>query len=323
MSRLGLAWLSMLVVLMFGSQALADEAKFQAWLGEFKQHAVREGIPPEVVEKAFEGITENLDVVKLDRKQPENKITLTRYLTNTISERRIRIGREMLDEHRELLERISNQYGVQPKYIVALWAIESDFGNYTGNYVLVESLATLAYEGRRAKFFSKELLYALRILQEEKLEPGALTGSWAGAMGQCQFMPSTYLNYAADGDGDGDRDIWSSEADVFASIASYLNALGWNEAEEWGHAAAPPADFNAAEADIKTGHSATYWQKRGLRMEDGAQIAGGEGVRYAIYPGTSEEGLLLITDNYKALLEWNRSRYFATAVGTLADAIGG
>jgi membrane-bound lytic murein transglycosylase B len=322
MSRVSLGILGLLVMIMFGTHAHADEAKFQAWLSEFKVKAAREGIAKETLDRAFDGISENLDVVALDRKQPEKKITLTRYLQNTISERRIRIGREKLAEHRELLQAISLKYGVQPKFIVALWGIESDFGNYTGGFMLTESLATLAYEGRRASFFSKELIAALRIMENEKLTPEEMTGSWAGAMGQCQFMPSTYLSYAADGDGDGDRDIWTSEADVFASIANYLQSLDWDDTQGWGKYVELPADFKTAEADIKTGQSATYWRKRGLRYTDDGQIAGDDTILYAIYPGTEEEGALLITGNFQALLEWNRSRYFATAVGTLADAIG-
>ncbi len=311
-----------LVVLMFGTTARAQGDGFQQWLTKFKAHAVEEGISPDLVEAAFANVTENADVVELDQKQPEKKITLARYLKNTVSERRIGIGRQKLEEHKELLNAISRKYGVQPKYIVALWGIESDFGNYTGNYQLTEALATLAYEGRRAKFFSKELLATLRILQEEGMSPSTLTGSWAGAMGQCQFMPSTYLKHAADGDGDGDRDIWNSEADIFASIASYLHDLGWDDNEEWGMKANFPPSFKPKEADITIGRSATYWRKRGLVDAQGLQIAGGDQLLYAIYPGTADEGELLVTNNYKALLEWNRSRYFATAVGTLADAIG-
>jgi membrane-bound lytic murein transglycosylase B len=321
MQRLGLAMFGMLVVLMFGTAAHADEANFQEWLVGFKHKAKAAGVSPQVVDSAFEGISENEEVIKLDRKQPEKKISLRRYLNNTISERRIEKGRQMMGEYREILEQIGRKYGVQPKYIVALWAIETDYGSNTGGFSLVESLATLAYEGRRADFFSKELISALKIMEAEGLSADELTGSWAGAMGQCQFMPSTYLRYAADGNGDGKRDIWNNTPDVFASIANYLDALGWNDSLEWGYAVSVPADFKRGEANIKHSKPSSHWRARGL-MVDGNPVGNDTTPLYAIYPDANAEDVLLVTENFQAILNWNRSRYFATAVGTLADQFG-
>ena len=326
MSRRYLALLSLLITLMFGATARANDAGFDGWLENFKASAKEQGISPQVVDDALTGLTANDDVIALDGKQPENKITLARYLKNTISKRRIEKGQQMLREYRDTLAQISRRYGVQPKYIVALWAIESDFGDHKGDFSVVQSLATLAYEGRRAEFFSKELIAALKILDAEHLHSDALTGSWAGAMGDCQFMPSTYLSYAADGNGDGRRDIWNTPPDVFASIANYLHALGWNAQQGWGHAANFPDSLAEGDIGLTQSHSADYWRKAGLTYRtaddevDGAPR--GKTELYAIYSSTPEDGAYLVTDNYKALLQWNRSRYFATAVGTLADAIG-
>lgn len=322
MHRICLMTLCLLAVAAFGVGARADEAKFQEWVATFKQQAIAEGISANIVDAAFANVSEDEAIIELDQKQPEKNLNLQQYLNNLVTKKRIEIGRQMMREHHVLLAKISRTYGVQPKYIVALWGIESNYGKIRGKHELVESLATLAYEGRRAEFFSKELLAALKIMQEEGLAPEQVTGSWAGAMGQCQFMPRTYLKHAADGNGDGKRDIWNTEADVFASIASYLNALGWDDNEEWGYDAKFPEGFEQSDADITVGESATHWQKHGLTRRDGSEIAGGDQILYAIYPGTAEEGALLVTNNYKALLDWNRSRYFATAVARLADAIG-
>lgn len=295
---------------------------FDQWLASFKARAAEQGIPAPVIEDAFAGIEPDDQVVELDRKQPENKVSLQTYLRNTITPRRVRQGKAFMAEHRELLGKISARYHVPPKYIVALWGIESDFGNNKGNFSVVQSLATLAYEGRRADFFANQLMAALKILAKENMPSSDLSGSWAGAMGDCQFMPTTYLDYAADGDGDGKRDIWNNPADIFASIANYLHSLGWQRQTGWGYAVRVPKNFTAAEADIKHAETFKHWRKRGLTYADGKPLPKSQALRYAIYPGAEEDGVYLVTENYQAILQWNRSRYFATAVGMLADQIG-
>ncbi len=316
------------MVLSLVTPAQAVLPTYDRWLESFKARAIAEGVSPRVLEDALAGVTPDDTVVALDNKQPEKKITFSRYLTNTISQRRINMGREMMQEHREVLARVSETYGVPAKYIIALWAIESDFGNNKGDFSVVQSLATLAYEGRRAEFFTKELIAALKIIEAENISPSELRGSWAGAMGNCQFMPSTYLRFAVDGNGDGHRDIWNSTEDTFASIAHYLQSLGWDRHQPWGRAVHVPADFRAAEANIKHGQSASYWRKRGLTYKNAINADGDRKIQrgkeklYAIYPGTEDEGVYLVSENFQALLQWNRSRYFATSVGKLADAIG-
>ncbi len=295
---------------------------FSSWLDDFKSRAAAQGIQSSVIEGALTGVELNERVLALDQKQPEGKISFTQYLRNTVSPERIRKGREMMLTHHAVLKKISNQYGVPAKYIVALWGIESNYSGFQGNFSVVESLATLAYEGRRAEFFSNELLAALKIITVEKIEPSTLTGSWAGAMGGCQFMPSTYLKYAADGDGDGHRDIWQNPADVMASTANYLSGLGWDKSIAWGKNVKFPDDFKTEEADIKHARSKDEWRKRGIKLAGGKTLPGANINLYAIYPGTPDEGEYLVSENFQRLLQWNYSRYFATAVGILADHIG-
>ena len=321
--RLALVVLS-LVALLASVPARAQDDDFNRWLEQFKDKARAEGIRNSTLDAAFDGLTPDDEVVRLDQKQPEKKITLTRYLQNTITPRRVEKARRMMEENRTALTEVSRRYGVQPQYIVALWAIESDFGNNKGNFSVVQSLATLAYEGRRAEFFGKELIAALKIIENENIRPDELTGSWAGAMGDCQFMPSTFLRHAVDGNNDGHRDIWNTNADIFASVANYLHSLGWNAQAGWGHRVNLPAHFNPAHADIKVGKPNSYWRKQGMTYYGAShkKLPQDESIRYAMYPGAEDEGVYLVTENYKALLQWNRSRYFATAVGKLADAIG-
>ncbi len=246
--------------------AAANEQPFETWLFELRDEAVQKGLRPALVDEALDGISPIDRVIELDRKQPESTMTMQKYLQNVLPESRINKAQELYEENRELLDKVSREYGVQPQYIVALWGIESNFGERMGNFSIIEALATLAYDGRRSEYFRKELFNALTILDQGHISVPDMEGSWAGAMGQCQFMPTSFLRYAVDYDGDGKKDIWGTKADVFASIANYLSSEGWNGQKGWG-------------------------SKKN--------------------PG----------DNFNVLLRWNRSRYFATAVGMLADSI--
>lgn len=318
--------LLILGVMLKSAYAQRDDAAFSSWLDAFRSRAISQGMPSSLADEALSGLSLDTKVIELDQKQPENKLTLDEYLEKTVTARRIRTGRAMLHEHAAVLKRIAAKYHVQPEYILALWGIESDYGFHKGNFSVLQSLATLAYEGRRADFFSNELLAALRVLQQEDIAPDQLTGSWAGAMGDCQFIPSTYLQYAADGDNDGHRDIWNNPADIFASTANYLHALGWSDRIGWGEAMLVPDDVRESELDIKHAKPASYWTKRGFMGSDGNGrthgFGNGTNLLYGIKIGEGDN-YYMVTENYQALLQWNRSRYFATAVGTLADQIAG
>lgn len=321
---------SALLMVLAGASAHAQSTEFDSWLESFKTKAQRQGISPQTLNDALTGLEPDDSVIALDRKQPEGQITLEKYLKNTISARRVRVGRAMLREHADVLGEISKRYGVQPKYIVALWGIESDYGNYQGNFSVVQSLATLAFEGRRADFFAAELMAALRIMDKEGISRDELTGSWAGAMGNCQFMPSTYLRYAVDASGDGKRDIWHNEADTFASIANYLSSLGWDgKVDTMEPEVVDEGQLQASDAGLDNARSASAWGKLGLvtvsgRGDGKAMRPDGTRKLYAIYLSKDDEAEnkpSLVSENFKALLNWNRSRYFATAVSTLAEEI--
>lgn len=294
---------------------------FGLWVAEFKKEAIAQGISPELLERAFATMTPDERVIRLDRKQPEGTKTFTDYLAGAVSNTRIRQGRELLDTHRELLEKVAKDYGVQPRFIVALWGIETNYGGYTGNFSTVEALATLAYDGRRGEFFRKELLNALSIIQAGHITLAEMEGSWAGALGQCQFMPSSFLNFAVDYNQDGRKDIWNSLPDVFASIANYLKQSGWNDALTWGRLVSVPASTSDTLLDGKHFKTLAEWRKLGVTKSDGNELPDRDIEAALTTPGERAEGVYLIYRNYDVLLKWNRSRYFATAVGTLSDAI--
>ena len=281
----GLMILCALVVLgiMAGVAHAQVPADFSAWRDSFAAKAVEAGVPQQVIDSNLAPLVPDEDVIALDHKQPEDKLSFSDYVKHTVNARRIAKGRALMEENRALLHKVAKAYGVEPRYIVALWGMETDYGAHAGEYSVLSSLATLAYDGRRRDLFEGELIDALKIIASGQWTSDDLVGSWAGAMGNCQFMPSSYLKYAVDFDGDGKADIWNSLPDSFASIANYLHQSGWQPGIGWGHAS---------------------------DAED------------AIYPGEKDEGGYAVTDNYAVLLKWNRSRYFATSVGLLADQLG-
>jgi membrane-bound lytic murein transglycosylase B len=310
----------------FGSlePSAANPVDFQTWLKGVRNDAAARGIATRTLDEALAGLAPIARVLELDRRQPEVTMTFDEYMARVVNQSRIDTGRQRLAEHRELLEQIGARYGVQPRFILALWAVESDFGRITGNFSVIGALATLAYDGRRSAFFREELLQALRILDQGHITPGQMRGSWAGAMGQNQFMPSSFLAYAIDHDGDGRRDIWTSLPDVFASIANYLARVGWRDGEGWGRVVRLPDRFDRSLID----HSRVQmpigeWTALGISALDGRDLAGGTRSASLVAPGGTDGPVYMIFDNYRALLRWNRSIYFATAVGYLADQIGG
>jgi membrane-bound lytic murein transglycosylase B len=301
----------------------AAEQEFDAWLKGFRQEAIGKGIAASIVDQSLAGVAPIPRVLELDRRQPESTLTFDDYIARVVNPGRVESGRARLQEHRDLLDRVSRTYGVQPRFIVSLWGIETDFGRLTGNFSIISALATLAYDGRRSAFFREELLNALRIVAGRHVTPQELRGSWAGAMGQSQFMPSTYLAYAVDFDGDGKADIWGSRADVFASAANYLSKVGWRADETWGREVRVPAGFDRTLVDHnKVQKPLAEWQALGIRRVDGGDLPARELSASVVQPGGADGPSFLIYNNYRVLLRWNRSLYFATAVGFLADRIG-
>ncbi|WP_241967677.1 lytic murein transglycosylase [Pseudidiomarina insulisalsae] len=300
----------------------ADEAGFADYVEKIKAEALADGYSQATLDKAFAGAKFYQRAVSADKNQPEFKLTLDTYLPRAVPEWKAKQALEKYNEHKELLEEVGAKYGVQPRFIVALWGIETNFGGYTGGFDVVSALTTMAYEGRREEFFKKQLWQALTIIEEGHIDVEQMKGSWAGAMGQTQFMPSSFMAYAVDYDGDGRKDIWNSMGDVFASAANYLKNAGWRDDVTWGRQVQLPADFDESLASLKTKKSLAEWQALGVRRMDGSDLPQRADIEAAVVIPDDKEGrVYLAYANYDALMRWNRSHYFVAAVGYLSDRI--
>lgn len=306
-------------VLLAGAPA-AGHPGFTAWLEALRREAEQRGISAATLRAALDGLSPIPRVLELDRRQPEFTLTFADYLSRLVSTKRIEQGRERLAENRALLREVAGKYGVPPPVIVALWGLETDYGRTTGDFPVIGALATLAYNGRRSAFFREELLAALRILDRGYVSVPNLRGSWAGAMGQTQFLPSSFLRLAVDHDGDGRPDIWTSRPDIFASIANYLARAGWQPGETWGHPVRLPAGFDHS-AHRATARPLAAWRALGVRQADGRELPGQEAPASLVLPAAAADPAFLMLDNHHVLLRWNRSVFFATAAGLLADAL--
>lgn len=301
----------------------AEESDFATWLQGFRQEAQASGISSRTINLALADVMPIPRVIELDHKQPEFILTFAEYIARVVPQSRVDRGRELLAENRALLERIGATYGVQPRFIVALWGIESDFGRTVGDFPVIPALATLAYDGRRRDYFKGELLDALRILERGYIDLASLRGSWAGAMGQNQFMPSSYMRYAVDYEGKGQRDIWHNRADVFASTANYLAHEGWKGNETWGREVRLPPDFDMSLVGLPIRKTLPAWNAIGIRRTSGELLPETPLEGSIVLPGEEGGPAYLVYDNYRAIMKWNRSTFFATAVGILADRIEG
>lgn len=312
----------MVMTLVMTSPATALEGKgFDSWLTDFKAEAVAAGISPATLEQAFKGVTPDPEVIELDRRQPEFTQTFWRYLDQRVTRKRIEQGRALLKKHRPLLTKLKNRYGVQPHFLVAFWGLETNFGSYTGDKSVIRSLATLAFDTRRASFFRRELLDALRIIDQGHNTAEGLKGSWAGATGQLQFMPSTFSAYAVDGDGDGKLDIWQSYPDMFASAANYLKSVGWHGKEIWGREVRLPRGFDLALADLEIEKPIAEWQRLGVRKADGKNLPRASLKGSIVLPGGAKGPAFLVYRNFRSILVWNRSVLYALSVGQLSDQL--
>ncbi len=296
---------------------------FADWLAELKAEALQRGISAAILGDALDGIEPIPRVVELDRNQPEFTLTFQQYITRVAPDHRIATGRKKLAQNRTLLNAISQTYGVPPHMIVALWAIETDFGRLTGGFKVIPALATLAHDGRRSTFFRKELFNALTILDQGHIKSADMVGSWAGAMGQCQFMPSSFLNFAVDRDGDGRKDIWKTRADIFASAANLLAGNGWERGWTWGRPVRLPEVFDLGVEGLDKRKALAEWQALGIRRTDGRDLPKAAIDASLIMPDGPDGPVFLVYDNFRVILRWNRSDYFALTVGYLADRIAG
>ncbi|MBM3572125.1 MAG: lytic murein transglycosylase [Alphaproteobacteria bacterium] len=304
-----------------GRGVQANTVDFATWLKEVRAEALRLGYKPATLDAALKGVQPIARVLELDRKQPEFTLTFDQYVERVVNAQRIQTGQRRRDEHRQVLDEIGRRYRVPPQFIVALWGIETDFGRITGNFPVIAALATLAYDGRRAKFFRGELMQALKILDDGHIAAGEMRGSWAGAMGQSQFMPSSFNRFAVDYDGDGRRDIWHSQPDVFASIANYLSGSGWKIDQPWGVLVTVPASVDRKDADLSVQRSVAEWRAIGIQPADGRNLPAAAVAASVLAPGGPAGPAYLVTENFRTIMKWNRSIYFATATGLLADGI--
>lgn len=301
--------------------AQAQKQSVESWVAGFKKDARAQGISQKTLDAALVGFQPIAKIIRLDRHQPDGTTTFEKYMKSTLPPFRVNKGRKLYNEHRALLNDISAKYGVPGRFIIALWGKETSYGGYTGGYSVPHALATLAYDGRREEFFTTELVNALKIIDEGHITFKDMKGSWAGAMGQSQFMPTSFLKYAVDYNGDGRRDIWNTKADVFASIANYLSQEGWDDEFTWGRKVKLPEGFDKSLFDLKTFRPLSEYQKLGIRTEWGSELPSADLEAALITGGKGHGPAYLIYPNYNVILKWNYSRYFATAVGTLADRI--
>lgn len=300
-----------------------DKPSFEQYIAEFKLEASERGFSRRFLDNAFADIKFYQRAVASDKNQPEFKQTLDTYLSKRLPDWKVKRAIALYNEHAEVLKQVAQKYGVQPRFIVALWGVESNFGKLTGGYPVLSALATLAYEGRREALFRKQLYAALTILKEGHISKDEFKGSWAGAMGQSQFMPTSFLNYAQDFDGDSKKDIWTNHQDVFASIANFLATEGWDDSATWGRQVKLPENFDYKLTGLARDKmkSLADWQTLGVRRMDGRDLPDRELQASLIMPDDEKGRIYLVYDNFHTLMGWNRSTYFGASVGHLSDRI--
>jgi membrane-bound lytic murein transglycosylase B len=316
-------------------QADKNAAGFAVYVKGLRQEAEAAGYPKTLLDQVFPTLKFHHTVVKADKGQPEFVETLDTYLPKRVNAQRIKMAREAYQKYQAELAPISEKYGVPARFIVSLWGLESAFGRITGNYSVPSALATMAYEGRREAMFRREFFLALDILRDGHVTFASMKGSWAGAMGHTQFMPSAFMKYAQDGDGDGHKDIWTNRLDAFASIASYLKTEGWQNGQSWGRQVRLPKNFDYARVIPKGSKDRaqwlqwwrerelplSQWQKLGVRLADGSPLPTSAMKAAVVMPDDKDGRAYLAYPNYQVLMHWNRSYYFVSSVGYLADEI--
>lgn len=312
----------LLLFLVCSVVSAADQADdFSKWLSTFRTEALNSGISAETFDQAIGSYRPLAKIVKLDRSQPEFTQSVQNYMDKRVTPGQLRNGRKQLKTYPTWLGRVANSYGVPQRYLVALWGIETNYGRLTGNTPVAQALLTLAYDGRRGPYFRGELLDALQILEDHPILHARMKGSWAGAMGQCQFMPSSYRRFAVDADGSGTADIWSTVPDVLASAANYLNQSGWQRGQRWGRPVQLPHQFDTDLFGLDKRLSLKEWSEKGIRRKDGRSLPGSAMEGSLIQPDGPGSQAYIVYDNFRVILKWNRSVAFGLAVGTLADGL--
>lgn len=313
------AWFLLLAL---GVTSVNAKPTFDEYVSTLKEEAVTKGFSEQTIEDAFSTIKYRKKTIVHDKAQPERKkITLDAYIPRAIPDWKRQKASELYRKHSALLSEIGKEYGVQPRFIVALWGVETNFGNYTGNFPTLSAVATLAYDGRRETFFKKQFFAALQIIDEGHISATDMKGSWAGAMGQVQFMPTSFTAYAVDHDKDGKKDIWNNTADALASAANYLKQAGWDDRYTWGRQVQLPTNYDATVSGLKITKKLAEWKALGITTYEGKPLSTIDLDASLIMPDGPDGRIFLVYNNYKSIMKWNRSDYFATAVVHLSDSI--
>ncbi|SDU18206.1 lytic murein transglycosylase [Halopseudomonas salegens] len=305
------------------SSAVEQTVDFEQWLAGFRQRALTQGVDQDIIQQATRELSPDPAVIRADQHQPEFSRPVWEYLEGALSTIRINNGQLLLQEHADLLTAIEQRYGVDRHILVAIWGLESNFGGNMGNRKVVRSLATLAHQGRRPEFAETQLLAALTILQRGDISVDAMVGSWAGAMGQTQFIPTTYNSHAVDFDGNGKRDIWSSKADALASAANYLQASNWQSGQPWGFETRLPEDFDYAKADLNQRRSLAEWREAGLYLPERYNSLEADSTAAILLPAGHRGPAFLVFDNFHSILRYNSSTSYALAIGLLSERLQG
>jgi membrane-bound lytic murein transglycosylase B len=298
----------------------AAPSNWTTWLAAVRTEALDQGISPEVFDAAFSDVHEPSRQIKgLAHSQPEHRLSYLKYRNSRVDSYRITIGRKKFKEYHDLLESIGTDYGVDPCFILAFWGLETSYGSYMGTFPVIKSLATLAYDSNRPEFFRRQLFIALSILNEGHVSLAHFKGEWAGASGHPQFLPSSWVEYAVDYDGDGHKDIWDSKPDALASIANYMKKNGWHTGEPWAIFVKLPPHFDESLKGKTIIKPTREWNAMGVRTEDGQPLPHADLMASIIQPDGGP--VFLAYPNYKMILKYNNSIYYAGAIGYLADKI--
>ena len=315
-------YITILIIIYIKMVSATEDKVFQIWKSDLKKEAITLGVKNDTFDKVFSTVKIIDKVIELDRRQPERKITFQEYLNKALSFKRIKLGREKYINYKKELDAVSKKYNVQGRFIVAIWGVETNYGSYTGKFSLISSLTTLAFDGRRSKLFRKQLLDALIIIEKENINLHEMLGSWAGAMGQSQFMPSSYIRYAQDYDNDGIKDIWSSHLDIFASIANYLKSYDWDNSKTWGREVIiKEKDFDKLNLDDLKNKSLNHWKTKGVKKSNGEELPHVDILATLIMPDGFKGKKFLVYNNFKIIKKYNNSNYYALSVGLLSDGV--
>ncbi len=308
-------------VSLWADEAPSIDVSFEQCRSDLRQNAAREGFSDYILNDVINSLAPLERVIALDRSQPEFTESFTGYIRKRVSPYRIETGKRMLTEHAALLSQLTREYGIPARYIVAFWGLETNFGSYKGNIDILNALATLACDPRRSAYFTQELFNTFSLLEDKSVTRDQLLGSWAGAMGHMQFMPTALKQYGVDGDGDGKLNVWQSLPDAFTSAANYLNQLGWNKEEMWGRRVELPKNFAFAKVQFDTAYPLSHFKTLGVTKTYKRPLPNYDTKAQLVLPSGHLGPAFLVYDNFSVIMRWNLSQNYALAVGLLADRL--